>query len=398
MNNMGTMLTEQISNSESILLNKTEGISNEELDSIERAVRKLNESADIVQKVPKHSRKTKSEDKFLLAILSMAALYFMISVFKEIDFVLIRNDMSWLNTFSTVFLSILMQAFPFILIGVFISSILQVFISDEALIRIFPRNTIFGFVFAVLAGFLFPVCDCAIVPVASRLIKKGVPVPAAITFMLSAPLVNPVVIASTLYAFHGQPYIALLRVCTGIAVALAVGISFIFFTEEKSIIRQGQDKLSCSCEYCSSGTESGKGISAKLGMVFSHAGAEFFEVGRYVIVGAFLSSLFQVAVPKDIFDKLLGRNVLSLIVMMLAAFVFSVCSTSDAFIARTFTNQFSTGAILGFLILGPMIDIKNLLMLLSSFKKGFVVKLILFIFTFSFVLLYLQMLILSLFL
>lgn len=398
MNNMGSMFIEQISNSDIIVLNKTDGISIDKLDSIKKTIKTLNVSADIVNKSQeKKLEKIKSEDKFLFVILSMVAIYFIIAILRGVDFVSIESDLSWMKTFNTVFLSILMQAFPFILIGVFVSSFLQVCISDETFVRIFPRKMGFGFIVAILAGFLFPVCDCAIVPVASRLIKKGVPVPVAITFMLSAPLVNPVVIASTLYAFQGQPYIALLRVSTGIAIAIAVGISFIFFPEEKSIIKSGSDKLSCGCEYCNGDMQKRKGLSGKFGMIFNHAGAEFFQVGKYVIAGAFLSSIFQVAVPKDIFNNLFGRNVVALIVMMLAAFVFSVCSTSDAFIARTFTNQFPTGAIMGFLILGPMIDIKNMLMLLSSFRKGFVIKLVLFIFTFAFVLLYFQMLMLSFF-
>ena len=102
----------------------------------------------------------------------------------------------------------------------------------------------------------------------------------------------------------------------------------------------------------------------------------------------------QTLIPKDIFSSLHGQNALSLLVMMFAAFLFSVCSTSDAFIARTFINQFSTSNVMGFMVLGPMIDVKNMLMLLSSFKKRFVIKLVLLIFGIAFIALYFMTLIL----
>jgi uncharacterized membrane protein YraQ (UPF0718 family) len=287
-----------------------------------------------------------------------------------------------------IFLSILIQAIPFILIGILLSSILQVAIPSETIVRLFPQKKATGFITAIFAGVFFPVCDCAIVPVATRLIKKGVPLPVAITFMLSAPLVNPIVIASTLYAFPKQPTIALLRVSIGILIAVIVGATFLFFKEKKSIFKRSLDNIHCSCGCCSDRIQNKTGIIKKLELIFMHASTEFFQVGKFLIIGAFFSSLFQVCISKDIFNNLWGHKILSLLVMMLAAFVFSICSTSDAFIAKTFSLQFSTGAIMGFLVLGPMIDIKNMLMLLASFKKSFVIKLIATIFIVTFLILY----------
>lgn len=184
---------------------------------------------------------------------------------------------------------------------------------------------------------------------------------------------------------------AFYRIYFGITVAFVVGMTFFLFPEKKSILKNDLSNLTCSCGYCG---ENMRGIGRKVESIFRHAGSEFFEVGKFLIIGAFLSSILQTFVPKDIFNNLRGQNALSLLVMMTAAFVFSVCSTSDAFIGRTFLNQFSAGSVMGFLVIGPMIDIKNTLMLLSSFKKRFVIKLVAVIFFSAFVLLYLQTLLL----
>ena len=106
-----------------------------------------------------------------------------------------------------------------------------------------------------------------------------------------------------------------------------------------------------------------------------HAGDEFFGVGKYLVIGAFITSLIQTFLPKELLDAIGMNPILSLMLMMTAAFLFSACSTSDAFIARSFLSNFTMGSIMGFLVFGPMMDTKNLLMLLSHFKKSFVLKL-----------------------
>jgi uncharacterized protein len=300
----------------------------------------------------------------------------------SLDFLTPQITFSRLRAINTVFLSILIEAFPFLLFGVLVSSIIQVCFSEETILRLFPRKKGLGFIVALLAGVFFPVCDCATIPVAARLVKKGVPLPTAVTFMLAAPLVNPVTIVSTLFAFPGSPSVALYRTGAGLAIAFAVGLAFLLFGGKGTAVLSEVDDYSCSCGYCSE-TASGIGIRKKIEAVFSHAGSEFFDVGRYLITGALLSAIFQTMVPKDIFAAG-GVYGVSLIVMMLCAFVLSVCSTSDAFIARTFVNQFPLGAILGFMILGPMLDLKNLFMLMGRFRKSFVIKLVVILFGLSF--------------
>ena len=319
--------------------------------------------------------------------------YFLFSVLKAAD----SSFWSQLTVLNTVFISILMQAFPFMLIGVLVSSAMHVFIADEFIVKMFPTKYGLGFFTAMFAGLFFPVCECAIVPVMSRLVKKGVALPIAVTFMLSAPIINPIVIISTLYAFPGQPKVMLMRVYFGLIIALTTGLALFFFGNKKTVLLSPHDKeeLACSCcnkelthSSCKNETYVKKRTAAKIRALFIHTGEEFFAVGKYLILGAFITSLIQTFVPKEMFTNPGGENGLSLLIMMTMAFLFSVCSTSDAFIARSFSNQFSMGSILGFLVFGPMMDVKNMLMLLANFKKCFVIKLSVLIFVLNFIVLY----------
>lgn len=335
---------------------------------------------------------------FTFIIIFFAAGYLSFYVLRSMNII----DVSRIEVFNTVFISILMQAFPFMLIGVLVSSVMHVFIPDEWIVKIFPTKYGLGFLTAMFAGVFFPVCECAIVPVMTRLVKKGVAMPIAITFMLSAPIINPIVIISTLFAFPGQPEIALMRVGFGLWIALLVGICMTLYGKNLPLLLDDSNDQECKyqrdatshhvshqCTFnCKNEDEHiKKGIPEKLKSLLLHAGDEFFGVGKYLVFGACITSLIQTYIPKETFAHLGMQSGLSLIVMMAMAFLFSACSTSDAFIARSFVNKFSTGSIMGFLVFGPMMDVKNLLMLMSSFKKGFVIRLALVIFILNFLVL-----------
>lgn len=294
-----------------------------------------------------------------------------------------------LQNLVTVFLSILFEAFPFILIGVFVSSILQIFIPSRILESIFLKSKVIGFLAAMFAGVIFPVCDCATVPVAARFIKKGVPVPIAVTFLLSAPIVNPIVILSTLYAFPGYPFIAVYRVITGLLVAILTGIAFqIMPSIGKTKITAAIEVSNCDCGMCSGNTAAQSGVFNKLEAVFKHAANEFFSVSVYLIIGALLSSLIQVYLPRGVLTSLGGNAALSLLSMMLAAFFLSICSTSDAFVARAFANSIPISAVMGFMVLGPMLDLKNLMLLTGNFRKEFVIRFVVTVSVIAFLVLY----------
>lgn len=315
----------------------------------------------------------------------------------------IQNNI--MQSFTTIFLAITLEAIPFIIIGVFISSLIQVFISEETIIKLIPKNKFVGLLIAGVIGIIFPVCDCAIVPIARRLLKKGMPLYICVTFMLSVPIINPVVLASTYYAFLNNPYMVLLRGGLGSLSAIIIGF-IISNIEEKNVmkisdfssdlrnqgiyIKKKYDNLgrvahdyNCSCG-CNNRVEK-TGVIASIIAVLEHTSLELREVGKFVIIGAFLSSLMQTFIPRKYILSIGHGYISSILVMMALAFLLCVCSETDAFIARTFVGQFTNGSIIAFLIFGPMIDIKNTLMLGKAFKARFIMKLIALIFMVCFV-------------
>ena len=321
---------------------------------------------------------------------------------------------AFFSTVHTVFTGIVLQAVPFMLLGALLSSALYAFVPDRLLIKIFPKKYGLGFLTALFAGALFPVCECAAVPLMRSLIKKGVAMPIAVTFMLASPIVNPISIVSTLYAFPQQPSVAFYRLCFGLLIACAIGLLLLFYPEEKYLKedfdrepavqphslgdaaaafrlatgRSAQNSRSepSSDNFSATAAESKvQWLQAKVYALLMHTCSEFFTTGPFLILGAFITALIRAAVPQEFFSITSGSAAGSLLVMMLFAFVFSACSTSDAFIARSFLNRFPSGSILGFLVYGPMMDIKNLFMLLSLFKKRFVIELTLIITAINFI-------------
>ena len=184
-----------------------------------------------------------------------------------------------------VFLGILLQAFPFLLIGVLLSSAIQIFVSQQWLHEHFPKHLAGGLLFAALAGFCLPVCDCASVPVFRSLVRKGVPPAAAVTFLMAAPVINPVVILSTWYAFSGDVRIVLCRVGLGLLCAVLIGLTF-SRAGKNGLSPSGSGWFSWACG-CSVGQAAEGG---KLSLYLRHTQTEFFSVGKYLVLGALVSA------------------------------------------------------------------------------------------------------------
>lgn len=327
------------------------------------------------------------------ALIVLAAGLILFSLLKGFSMLYISKGT--LNNFSTIFLSIILEGFPFIIIGSFISSMIQVFISEETIAKVIPKNKFVGVIIASIVGLVFPVCECAIIPIVRRLIKKGLPLSMAVTFMLSVPIINPIVLASTYYAFLGQPAVVFLRAGFGIASAITIGY-LIEILYRRNPLKSGVfDELQCECghEHHSHGhhhehhdhQHHDHNKDNRLYEIIGHTNSEVYDVGKLFITGALLAATMQTFIPKSYILSIGKGNLSSIIVMMLLAFVLSICSETDAFIARTFLNQFTMGSIIGFLILGPMLDIKNTLMLAGNFKFGFVIKLIFLIISVCFI-------------
>lgn len=289
--------------------------------------------------------------------------------------------------FQAVFLSftgIILQAFPFLLAGTLISSVIQIFISETFIEKHFPKSTFKSFLFAIFGGFCLPVCDCVSVPVFKTLIKKGVPLQASIVFMLVSPVINPVVIASTYYAFAGNMKAVLSRICIGTIACIITGLTF-YIKSPLSVLPSYRNTLGKSFSLgkntLKNDEESQKNKNSsdstsflrKISSVFELAKREFFGVSVYLITGALISSVIQ---PFSSSLTSLNHSMTArILVMLFLAFALSLCSSSDAVVSKTFLNQFGFAPVLGFLIFGPMMDVKNFLMLWGTISGKFAVRL-----------------------
>jgi uncharacterized protein len=269
---------------------------------------------------------------------------------------------------NTIFISILIEALPFILLGVIISGIIQIFVTDEMMAKAIPKNKFGAIVLASVIGALFPACECGIVPITRRLMAKGVPLYAAIPFMLTGPIINPVVLFATFVAFGNDWKIMIERGVVAFLVSLIVGLILAFQ------FKTPQVKNEIHVHTAS------KKMSEKIGDALKHTIDEFFSVGKFVIIGGLIAAAMQTYVKTSTLIALGHGVVSSNVVMMGLSYILSLCSSADAFIASSFRSTFNDSAIIAFLVFGPMFDIKNTLMMLSQFKTKFVFSLFVYVF------------------
>ncbi|MEH7469902.1 permease, partial [Priestia megaterium] len=266
---------------------------------------------------------------------------------------------------NSIFLSIVLEAIPFILLGVFASALIQVFVSEELVQRLIPKNPYIALLPAVLVSALLPVCECAIIPVIRRLLKKGMPLHIGVVILVGAPILNPVVFTATFYAFQSNTSIVYSRMGLAVVACLLIGLSVYFFFKNSNQLRHVHVH-----EH-----EDAK-VGNKLKQTLYHASDEFFDMGKYLLFGALVASLFQTFLDRQLLTNLASNDYMSSAVMMGFAYVLSLCSEADAFVASSFSHTFSPTALLAFLLYGPMMDFKNTIMLLAFFKKRFACSLI----------------------
>ena len=278
-----------------------------------------------------------------------------------------------LPDFQYAFLSILLEGAPFLLAGALLSGILEECLPPSLMTRLLPANPRLAVVASAFLGLVIPVCECGIVPVVRRLLRKGLPVSCGITYMLAAPIVNPLVILSTLAAFRGQGALEMscLRFALGVTVAIAAGLLCTRFATF-SILRSGV--LAPGEGDHHHHHDEKPGISGRLANVAATATRDFLDVSVFFVLGAAAAALFGTAVNQEIILPLSSNLPLSIASLMGLASVLSVCSTTDAFIAATLT-AFPMAAKLAFLVFGPMLDFKLLFLYGAAFSKRFILLL-----------------------
>lgn len=299
--------------------------------------------------------------------------------------------------FALAFLSILFEGAPFILLGTLISGFIDVYLPSGAVDRFLPRRRVPAVLAAGLLGAVFPVCECAVVPVIRRLVRKGLPVSCALTYMLAAPIVNPVTALSTWKAFQGQypEWMTASRLLLGFLMAVAVGLvasrlPAASMLKPKVLDRTDDaaasdardphdhahdpahhDEACChgaGCDHAHREASGGRMVAA-----FRSAMRDFIDVGVYFAIGVSITALFNtgIAPGAEWLDGLAGDRFLAPMALMVLAFILSLCSTSDAFIAATL-DKFAWSAKLAFLTFGPMMDVKLVFLYQSVLRRRFI--------------------------
>jgi uncharacterized membrane protein YraQ (UPF0718 family) len=260
-----------------------------------------------------------------------------------------------LATWSTIFVAIVIQSTPFLVVGVLLSAVISALLSQRLLDRVVPRNPVLGVPVASLAGIGLPGCECAAVPIAGSLMRRGIAPAVALTFLLAAPAVNPAVLVSTAVAFPGRPEMVVARFVASLLTAVLVGW-WVLSRGARLPITKRLDAL-------------GEGMTTRERFVET-VRHDFLHAAGFLVIGAILAAAINTFVPRTIVDTVAGQAVLGVLTLAAFAFLVALCSESDAFVAASFT-AFSDTAKLVFLVVGPAMDVKLASMETGAFGGGF---------------------------
>jgi len=291
--------------------------------------------------------------------------------------------------FFIAFLGIFLEGAPYIFIGTLISGFIDAYLPSGMLDRLLPKNRTAAIFISGLLGLIFPVCECAIVPVIRRLVQKGLPVSCAITYMLSAPIINPIVVYSTFSAFNTNSvtdawYMTLSRLTIAYIVAVLVGFVVRRIPIKDILSQRVLDGIKVDHKHDSDSDhdsdhdhDHGHGHAesgSRLVHAMRTAQRDLLDTGMYFTIGVLITALYRSQIPRDAIDHLASNDFIGVPMMMALAFILSLCSTSDAFIAAQML--FSAAARQAFLVFGPMMDVKLVFMYAIVFRHRFVVYLV----------------------
>jgi len=260
-----------------------------------------------------------------------------------------------LQTWTTVFVSVMVQAMPFLVFGVALSAVIAVYVPREFWSKALPKHPSLAVPVAGAAGVVLPGCECGSVPIAGSLIRRGVTPAAALAFLLAAPAINPIVLAATAVAFPNNPEMVVARGAASLVVAVAMGWLWLRLGKAEWIRLPHRPDLD--------GVSKGRAF-------WSSCRHDIIHAGGFLVLGAMAAATINVMVPDRWLQTLAGNPVLSVIALALLAVLLSICSEADAFVAASL-SQFSLTSRLVFLVVGPMVDLKLISMQAGVFGRRF---------------------------
>ncbi|GAA2359339.1 permease [Dactylosporangium salmoneum] len=257
----------------------------------------------------------------------------------------------------TVFVAIAVQAMPFVVLGTLLSAAIAVLVPERFFARALPSRPVLAVPVAGVAGLALPGCECASVPVAGALMRRGVTPAAALAFLLAAPAINPVVLAATAVAFPGRPMMVVARLVASLATSVVMGWLW---------LRLGRDEWLRTPRRAA---VTGSRTMAYLAAVRQDAA----EAAGFLAIGAAAAACLNVLVPQRWLHTVAGHPVLAVAALAGLAVLLSICSEADAFVAASL-SQFSLTARLAFLVVGPMVDLKLFAMQAGTFGRRFALR------------------------
>jgi uncharacterized membrane protein YraQ (UPF0718 family) len=287
------------------------------------------------------------------------------------------------SDFSFAFLSVLFEGVPFLLLGSIISGFVDVFVSSERMSKLLPKNVIAATLLSGLLGLVFPMCECGSVIVIRRFIRKGLPLSCATAYMLGAPIVSPIVAVSTWSAFSQASPLTWVLLRLGIGYALAVGVALIVhrlpaesILQPQTVTARRRSGLTLTAQPTGESQDFSTLVSQasfprKLLLVAQSATADFLDVTFFFVIGVAITSVFNTGVSREALTPLASSTPLAIVTLMVLAALLALCSTTDAFVAWTFT-AFAPQAKLAFLLFGPLFDLKLFWLYGLIFRKKFV--------------------------
>ena len=285
-----------------------------------------------------------------------------------------RHDIPYsIHQCFAIITGLIIEAIPFLLLGTIGSTVIRYFVPQRILLKLLGDHSWKSYGAAMVSGLALPVCDCAIIPLFKALTDRGVPLSVALLFMLASPIINPITILSTWYAFPDNPMISVWRIVLGLGVALLVALSFRFIPPSTSMMKA---KTAQNLSYEEIVLEASKSKHINKRRLLIHMEKEFSQLLFYFSIAACVLSVVQVyGKPWLINAGITLPDVWAIPILLILAFFFSVCSTSDAIIGKSLSTLFPMSSVMGFLILGPMLDIKNVYILKQYMPTSFILRL-----------------------
>ncbi len=294
------------------------------------------------------------------------------------------NDERHLRTLGVMFVSITLEALPFVMLGALLGGLIEEFVSRERVTNLFVHRKHGAVFLAGLLGLVAPVCECAVIPVTRRLVSKGVPFHVAVAYLLAGPMVNPLVAASTWLAYGGQWSVVALRLGIGYVVAVTAALVMGWRFPGAAAVRP--EVLAGHADDCGhdhghehhdhSHDHSPAPLGRRLQRALRLAANDFLLVGQFLVLGAFFAAVSQSYVERQAFVALASNPPAAIGLMMLLAVLLNLCSEADAFVAASFQKLLPLSAQMAFMVLGPMLDLKLLAMYLSFVRQRALVLLV----------------------